>query len=71
MSLDVATCQNPDAIYDISSGRGEGCECDDGYIMDAGDCEPKDNCGCLDANNVYMEVSLVFVKNHSMSILLA
>ena len=58
MSLDVATCQNPDAMYAVSRGFGEGCACIPGYIMDGGNCIKADECGCFnDAIDAYMEVS--------------
>ena len=57
MSLDVATCQNPDAIYDIPSGTGEGCACDEGYIHDAGRCVLEEHCGCLLGEDRYVEVA--------------
>ncbi|KAL7840269.1 hypothetical protein AOLI_G00255920 [Acnodon oligacanthus] len=25
----------------------EGCQCDEGYVFDGGECKPVDNCGCL------------------------
>ena len=47
MSLDIPTCQNPDALYVQTTGTSEGCACDTGYIMDGGVCVPIDDCGCL------------------------
>ena len=47
MSFDVPTCNNPDGIYAESLGSGEGCACVDGYIMDAGSCVHRDECGCV------------------------
>ena len=59
MSLDIATCQNPDAIYEVSLGTDEGCPCDKGFIMDVEGCKPKEECGCIyktDTEAVYIEV---------------
>ena len=58
MPLDVATCQNPDAIYQLPQGTGEGCACDEGYIRDAEHCVQTADCGCLDDEGVYMEVHI-------------
>ena len=57
MSLDVSTCQNPDALYEVSRGTAEGCACAPGYIMDGGNCIDRQECGCTYGDDdLYMEV---------------
>ena len=46
MSLDVATCDNPEAEYTVSMGRGEGCECLAGFIVNGNECLNTNDCGC-------------------------
>ena len=55
MPLDVPTCQNPDGLYEVSRGTGEGCACDQGYIKDAQRCVLIDDCGCF-YENIYLKV---------------
>lgn len=63
MLLDVATCQNPDALYLTSSGFGEGCTCIEGYIWDGGSCVKYDQCGCV--LNEYPYYILVLLYKHT------
>ena len=53
-TLDVATCQNPDALYSKSNGFGEACVCDEGYYREGLIC--KQDCGCLTEDGDYIEV---------------
>ena len=57
MSLDVSTCQNPDALYEVSQGTTEGCVCRTGFILDGGICISRENCGCIYEDDIYFEVS--------------
>ena len=66
MSFDIPTCQNPDAIYNISMGIGEGCVCDPGYIRDANECVPLDQCGCVYEEQNYMYLKVFCSKYTSM-----
>ena len=57
MSLDISTCQNPDALYGISSGVGEGCQCNEGFVSDGVKCLPREDCGCIyGEDEIYLEV---------------
>ena len=47
MFLDVATCQNHEADYPVSLGSGEGCECQDGYVLEGLQCIDPSQCGCV------------------------
>ena len=65
MDLDVPTCDNPTAEYDVSLGVGEGCECSSGYIMSGTDCVAETECGCLliSAETVYIMVSVAHIQH--------
>jgi len=51
------TCSDPDASTQCSLEDAEGCECTDGYIMSGTKCVPKNQCGCVDKEDVYHTVS--------------
>ena len=46
MSLDQATCDNPEGDYALNSNSGEGCLCDDGFVFEGDACVEADSCGC-------------------------
>ncbi|XP_053546112.1 IgGFc-binding protein-like [Bombina bombina] len=42
-----ATCQDPTAPSKCKEPCVETCECDAGFVMIEGRCQPKENCGCF------------------------
>ncbi|XP_072282020.1 IgGFc-binding protein-like [Pyxicephalus adspersus] len=42
-----ATCQDPQAPSKCTDPCIETCECDSGFVMIEGQCQPKENCGCF------------------------
>ena len=58
MDLDQATCDNPDAAYDLDFNSGEGCECEDGFVFEGDECVEEVECGCslTIANPAYLPV---------------
>ncbi|KAM5132243.1 IgGFc-binding protein-like [Mantella aurantiaca] len=42
-----ATCQDPQAPSKCTDPCIETCECDSGFVMIEGKCQPEENCGCF------------------------
>ncbi|XP_078451893.1 IgGFc-binding protein-like isoform X2 [Lampetra planeri] len=48
-----ATCSNVTLPGACQQPCGEGCVCDEGFVLSGDKCVPQDQCGCLDHNDFY------------------
>ncbi|XP_061431558.1 IgGFc-binding protein-like isoform X4 [Lethenteron reissneri] len=48
-----ATCSNASLPGGCNHHCGEGCVCDDGFVLSGDKCVPAEQCGCLDNNGNY------------------
>ena len=54
----VATCADPQKDRCPMEPESEGCVCPEGLVLDGNTCIPKDECGCLLPNGIYLKVRI-------------